>query len=178
MIKDMKRITLQFHMLPYEILRCLDEYPFRNKLEIKALGSVGRFEVIEFNKEKVLEKTKYETFFLAVGSSKINSGYKSQSDFMKNNPGLLYIDIGYIKNDSLKESGITGFIFEEEKELSGLVSFFKKRLKKGCYAVNPETGESVKIASHYYSDDALLFEENGGKLLALAGSNIYSVSKK
>jgi hypothetical protein len=162
-------------MLPLEILRCIEEFPLRNIIRITTLGDIGQFKVSHYVAEDILARSKDETVFLAIGITDIVNQFSNQSDFMRNNPGLLYVDIGFFKKDSLKESGISGYISEESKELMGLIKFFKRRLKKGGRAINPETGSSVSVPSHYYSEGAYAFEKNGGKLLALAGTSLYSV---
>jgi hypothetical protein len=162
-------------MLPSEILDCLNDFIKTHAVKIISLGKVNSFKISPFEVQEISALSETGTVFLAIGDGVIDETCTTFREFQQKNTRLLYITIGCKKNDSLKESVVSGFLSEDDIVLKKINYLFKKRLHKGGIARNPETGTSVEVPSHYYSDGAQHFEKNGGRLVAFAGNTIYSV---
>jgi len=176
--EDVKKLSVQFHMTPEEIVKLLDELEGQGNLYVSDLGIIGEFFPQVYSGSKVLENMRKGFVFIAISEKKPNYECSDQKQFNDLNSGTLYFTLGSKMDLILNESVLSGFIDDDAKILNRFFNGFKKNLNRGCTVCNSNMGTQAFVSNHLYSEGARKFLDSGGSLKALGGNNYYVIEKK
>lgn len=169
----MKKLCLQFHMLPDEVIPILSDVQSKWRLHISMLSGINTFQPIAYNSETLLRLIDNSSVFIAFTIGEPDLSCVNRIEFNHKNKGALYLNLGRQKDGALIESVLSGFIDDDAEALKKVNSLFRKTLKSGGMVSNQDTGISKISPNYLYSVGAMQFQRNGGILKALAGSNVY-----
>lgn len=170
----MKKVLLQFHATPEELILFLEglrqEISFStgfmksNPFEVKLFY---KSDAVDFR--KMIEADKGCRVILSISETLCSA--ESANRFFDSNQDCLVLDVGQHSFSVLAESALSGFV-EDTLALgfaSNVVARLKKITKAGVIAVNPNNGAEVNIKNHRYTDGAKILYENGCRISPIAG---------
>ncbi len=178
----MAKIVVQFHGLPTEVLEfaenCTGQFQVRAAL-IQFFPEMRVFEVIDGEFQSAIGNLEVVNM-IAFSISHFDLPAKNMSEFMERNPDSLMLKIGALKNDGLVESVLSANTGDPVS-----LSVWKKVVKKlhehtceGAWAVNRETGVAGYSKKHRYTVASKELEENGTRMLPIAGWNFFVLGKQ
>jgi hypothetical protein len=107
----------------------------------------------------------------------VNISFKSSREFSKLHSNYISIEIGKVNGADLGETIVSSVSEDDDMSLDIIFKRIRKITVAGVYAVNEKLNKSVFAKDQRYSEGAKQFEENGGRLLAIAGGIIYHIKK-
>ena len=172
----MKRMSIQFHATPKEIITFVET-------AIKKLAPEAALLALRpFACSRLPNSSAGEAIAVALGETRLRVVFanapidctaKTLNGFLDDNPDVVLLDIGRLSASGLEESCLSiqsnsaGYL----KLAQQLGKILKQVTNVGAIAVNPETGEKAKLRSHRFTDEALALAKNGVKMLPVAGKS-------
>lgn len=176
----MKKIMLQFHALPQEILDLVNE--FKNETPCSfALIEANPFHLVlfnisdEFDLAVILKVLLSKRAVIALTNHQSLLPADSFNKFLDLNSEVVTIDVGRHSNGELCESGLSCIANSEEATefANKIVKKLKKITHAGVLAVNPNSGIETILRTHRYTRGAKNLFDDGEKILPIAGNSIY-----
>ena len=92
---------------------------------------------------------------------------------LDNNPGALLLDLGRLTKAGLEESCLAARALtpKQAEAWRPLVRSLKAHTKAGAVAHNPDTGASVHLRAHRYTEGAMRLNNSGVRMVAAGGGN-------
>lgn len=173
----MKKLSLQFHALPSEIVSLLESWEGSERLFVFGQNKLGSaFEKVKFGTAELRSSIgHYKSLTIMYRQAKL--GANTVYDFVKDNPGTLTIELGNFSDQELTGSWMAAMsddkvTMDRWRQLAG---HFRKSMKTGADARNPASGDTDIARGHYFSSGAAEFYRNGGKLLLWPGKNLLEI---
>jgi hypothetical protein len=174
----MSNITLQFHADPDELLHTLlPAWIKGHSLSIATERFTPIYHVELVNPALIPALPKGGVDQVALCRGPINTAVRSSMEFLKANPDCLWVTLGRLDDEGLRESVLGAFASDQD----GLKTWrhIRRRatasLRKGAEVVNPVSGARGEVPNHYYSDGALALAKRGVSMLAFGGWNRYEL---
>ena len=170
----MKKHVVQMHIIPEETIELLSSWISSTLCKVAAI-TFPPYVVREIQGQEVQDYVLQEdccTIALALGD--LWTGFKSIVEFIQRHSNLIAYELGKVKGNVLEESSVTAITRDDDRDIESFMKRVKKMTFAGALAINENSGNSVFVRSHRFSEGAMRFEERGGKLLALGGGTIFS----
>jgi hypothetical protein len=166
-------ISLQFHATPEEILPQLVAFLDQRAIDITAI-KFPPFEARQVDKQdltSIFQDASVRRVALTLSAPKLP--VNSMNAFLDQNAGALILDLGRRDEAGLNESWLT--TRTQDRNALTIWRVFAKRLRlitrTGVVAINPQTGASVKLSEHRFSEGAKTLEREGVPMLPVAGTS-------
>ncbi len=173
----MKSITIQFHATVEELIEFVNLTATKIGLSV-TLITRKPFSLKNMQREIILNDLipKLDRFnvqiALTIGEANLTAS--SASKFLDLNPGCVEIEVGFLSDLGLYESGFLFTSDDIDKIViaNKITAQLKNATKAGVIAVNPASGATAKMRSFRYTKGAKALFDQGVKILPIAGNSI------
>ncbi len=176
----MSTISIQFHVLPQELMSWLMEWTKTHNLHVVLLEH-GPYKATPLSLEELCmldidDRTR--RFSLTLGEP--NLGADNSGAFSDLNPNRLTVDVGGLSDSGLRESWFTTRACDPVAihVWKSLVADLKRRTKAGAIAVHPVSGATSCLRNHRYSVGAFNIASTGTPILPAAGVTKLHLGKR
>ena len=174
----MARVHIQFHADPSELFALTGEWARQ-----AGYARVAEQFFPEYRAAKVKDWSTQLADLTLVGLRRValtpsspDLNVASEREFGIRNPDALYILVGALTDDGLRQSGLGGTTDDEAilKQWRAITRKAKALMHRGATVVNPDTGDTAPAPHHLHTPGAHALASDGLKMLALAGSNQFA----
>jgi hypothetical protein len=164
-----KIISIQLHCLPQEMLELLDNaFPDRKLYFTFIVSQKNKSVAINELKHLYAEQImQWDELLITLYPPQLEAS--SSYEFLKQNPNALVVAFGILQNQNLEESWVSTVCYDEDSYdvWKNVARKIKSKLLSGGEVLNHRSMVRGPSKGHYYSIQALLFSQAGGKLWLL-----------
>ena len=175
----MKIINVQFFALPQEVKYYLMKWVESYDLNIGHIAISPNFIYKALNPDDI-ESIVFESLednYFVLSKSTIRTGFTKLNDFEYANPNTLFIQVGQLSKNFLKESWMYSLNnLEDESSLktwTNIVRDLKKTTSTGGWGIDETTGAKKYSKNIRYTDGAKQYFKQGAKIIPSIGKNVF-----